>query len=296
MSVERAIGRYRDRQRQAVAAVLAAMDRQWRNIDPDFIVDSWQTLLPQATGMVSRAQLRAAEAGAAYVPQVIRAQGIRSRRAGEVNVRGLVGVASDGRPLETLLAGPAYQTVTRIGQGMAPNVALTQGRNRLAWLAGTQVLDAGRLAASVGMVSDRAVGGYRRQLTLPSCDRCVILAGAWYRWNQGFRRHPQCDCVHVPAVGPKSDVAGLETFDPQAYFDSLDIEEQDRRFTKAGAAAIRDGADMGQVVNARRGMRTTAGYRHTSSPTRLMPEQIYRDATSRDDAIRLLGRFGYLNS
>ena len=112
------------------------------------------------------------------------------------------------------------------------------------------------------------------------------------------------------------------TFDPQAYFGSLPEAEQNRVFTRAGAQAIRDGADIGQVVNARRGMRTTTSYgrrvrtttvgaprrgsRHTSftraqradggtpSPVRLMPEQIYADAKDREDAIRLLGRFGYL--
>src|SRR5699024_1103862 len=38
------------------------------------------------------------------------------------------------------------------------------------------------------------------------------------------------------------------------YFDSLSREEQDKTFGKAGAQAIRDGADPAQVVNARSGM------------------------------------------
>ena len=53
------------------------------------------------------------------------------------------------------------------------------------------------------------------------------------------------------------NVAGELTTDPQAYFQSLSEAEQDRYFTSAGAQAIRDGADIGQVVNARRGMSTT---------------------------------------
>jgi hypothetical protein len=76
-------------------------------------------------------------------------------------------------------------------------------------------------------------------------------------------------------------------------------------FGQAGAAAIRDGADLGQVVNARRGMYTAAGRSLTVESTtrrgvapgkvRLMPEQIYREARGdRDEAIRLLKRFGYL--
>ncbi|HEX5995681.1 MAG TPA: hypothetical protein VFY84_11115 [Jiangellales bacterium] len=117
--------------------------------------------------------------------------------------------------------------------------------------------------------------------------------------------------------------------------------EQDKVFTKAGAQAIRDGADMGQVVNARRGMFTASigskrflatregttvrglfgGYEidpdtgrlrrrgedelrrvrsgsrfiRAARVPRLMPEQIYREANGdRDEAIRLLRRFGYI--
>lgn len=79
-------------------------------------------------------------------------------------------------------------------------------------------------------------------------------------------------------------------------------------FTKDGAKAIRDGADPGQVVNARRGMAVSAGRTVTTEGTsrrgfarsrlggavRLMPEQIYRDASSREEAVRLLRLHGYL--
>lgn len=41
--------------------------------------------------------------------------------------------------------------------------------------------------------------------------------------------------------------------DPRAYFDSLTRAEQDRVFTQAGAEAVRLGADINQIVNARRG-------------------------------------------
>ena len=91
---------------------------------------------------------------------------------------------------------------------------------------------------------------------------------------------------------------------------------QDRIFTAAGARAIRDdGADIYQVVNARRGMspassalRTTlegttrygyAGRRTgplagTGQP-RLMPEAIYQLAHSREKARALLRQHGYLS-
>lgn len=60
--------------------------------------------------------------------------------------------------------------------------------------------------------------------------------------------------------------------DPKAYFRSLSRAEQDRAFTAAGAEAIRLGADIGQVVNARRGARglTTAGARVTGDEARML--------------------------
>src|SRR5665647_1979159 len=96
-------------------------------------------------------------------------------------------------------------------------------------------------------------GGFSIRMYPPTCSRCVVLAGKWYRKNQGFARHPGCDCRHIPS---SESVAGDLTVSPQAYFDSLSKAEQDRIFTNAGAEAIRNDANIGQVVNARRGMRT----------------------------------------
>jgi hypothetical protein len=132
-------------------------------------------------------------------------------------------------------------------------------------------------------------------LSPPSCSRCVILAGRFYAVNAGFARHPRCDCVHIPVA----ESLHSEVTSPRAYFDNLDPAEQDKTFTRAGAQAIRDGADPAQVVNARRGMQTAAdGRLYTTEAAgrrpRLMPEQIYADAANREDAIRLLKRFGYL--
>ena len=84
----------------------------------------------------------------------------------------------------------------------------------------------------------------------------------------------------------------------------MDEAEQDRVFGKAGAQAIRDGADIARVVNARRGMYTAGGLRLTREattrrgigrPVRLMPEEIYRQANgNRGEALRLLRLHGYI--
>lgn len=133
-----------------------------------------------------------------------------------------------------------------------------------------------------------------------------------------------CDCVHVPS--PETIGPGDMTTDSRAYFDSLDREAQNKIFTNAGAESIRDGADIGQVVNARRGMnaagtlttegttrRGFAGKRlgadkrrggsrfgtetepRARSSVRVMPERIYQAAgNDRAMAIRLLTEHGFI--
>lgn len=119
--------------------------------------------------------------------------------------------------------------------------------------------------------------------------------------------------------------------DGKTYFNSLSRIEQDRIFTIAGAKAIRDGANISSVVNARRGMYTSTAYRQQLRATRegttrrgsfyrseraraisrghvpasgqgfrpraprLLPEEIYKLAASRDEAIAMLRRFGYID-
>ena len=175
----------------------------------------------------------------------------------------------------------------------------------------TILADARRAATSVAITARPSVSGYVRMLNPPSCSRCAVLAGRWYRWNEGFERHPRCDCLHIPAE--EADATDLRV-NPALYFESLDERDQERIFTVAGARAVRDGADIGQVVNARRGMRTaqlfgqdllvtTEGTTRRGGASRartgrkgprLMPESIYSVATDRADAIRLLRVNGYL--
>jgi hypothetical protein len=187
-------------------------------------------------------------------------------------------------------------------RGATIKQALNTGGVFLELVAGTQVTDAGRVADGVATTARPTVTGFYRVLSPPSCDRCVVLAGKWFRWDAGFERHPRCDCTSVPADDGAFD-GDPRLWTPEKYFDSLTTAEQDKTFTKAGAQALRDGADMGRVVNARSGMYTASGQVLTTTLTayrnggvRLMPEQIYREANgSRTEAIRLLKLFGYLH-
>lgn len=91
--------------------------------------------------------------------------------------------------------------------------------------------------------------------------------------------------------------------DPYEYFQSLSAAEQDRVYTKAGAQAIRDGGDLFQVVNSRRGIKpggltTTEGTSRRGNfgrnGPRLTPEAIYGKGLSREATLSELERYGYI--
>lgn len=287
--------------RRLGAAAAGEASRLWGQVDRDRIGPSWLSLLPRLLLVLVGAQQAVAGQADDYLDEVLDAQGVDPAAEGRVVAAALSGVASDGRDLADLLYQPAIRSLVGIQRGATVDQALAGGRAGLDMIVRTQVADAGRVADQLATAVRPAVTGYVRMLVGDSCSRCAILAGRHYRWNAGFDRHPRCDCIGIPASEDTAD--DLRT-DPMRYFNSLDPAEQDRIFTKAGAEAIRDGADMARVVNARRGMYTAGGRKFTTEATtrrgigrspRIMPEQIYLEAGGdRDEALRLLRLHGYI--
>lgn len=241
------------RQDRTILEALARVRATWARMSVADLDRSWDRYAGDIIAATAVAQHEAARAGAGYVPAALRAQSVPAAAgAGEVEPAMLAGIASDGRELGSLLYGGVVASGQALNAGVAPGLALRQGLNWLQRAVTTQVADAGRASTFAGMVANPSVKAYVRMVNPDACSRCIILAGRAYK-IEGFERHPRCRCVHVPSA---ENVPGDIGTDPVAYFNSMSESEQDRVFTKAGAAAIRDGADMGQVVNARRGMFT----------------------------------------
>jgi hypothetical protein len=228
--------------------------RAWQRVNPAAVNATWLAQLPRMLLAVAGAQLLSAASSALYLDRVLAEQGLDPTAVGAVNARALAGIASDGRPLDTLLMQPMFTTLAALGAGMQEARALAGGYATLDMIVRTQIADAGRVADELATAVRPAAQGYVRMVSPGACARCAILAGRWYRWDAGFLRHPSCNCVGIPSA---EDRAGDLFTDPRAYFDSLSPEEQDRIFTTSGAEAIRLGADMSQVVNARRGMQSS---------------------------------------
>lgn len=307
-------------QRAIVARAVEAVARRWGRYAPnDF--DAWFARnvdhLVQAITMAQRAAVASADR---YVGDCLDEQNTPADQLATPNPERLVGVASDGRTLDGLLEQGIVRAHEQVATGQRAAAAWQTAGNAVGLYVQTQIADAGRAATGLAITTRRRTG-YVRMLVPPSCSRCIVLAGRYYRWSSGFRRHPGCNCKHIPR---REDAPGDLRTDPKAYFNSLSAAEQARVFTRAGARAVRDGADVNQVVNARRGLTieggraqrravygrqlltTTEGVtargvagrelrrRGARTTPRLMPEAIYEIAGSREAAIELLRRNGYI--
>jgi hypothetical protein len=128
---------------------------------------------------------------------------------------------------------------------------LNGGAGYLAAMVKTATADTARsadLTAAVG----RKYTHYVRVVQPGACSRCAILAGI-DSYDHAFKRHPACRCTAMAVDEVDASPARLFTSSPDDYFRTLTAAEQDRIFTKAGAEAIRAGADPVTVVSARRG-------------------------------------------
>lgn len=253
-------------------------------------------------------QMRAAEEGATYAAMTLAQQGGYVPPSAITDTTAFAGYASDGRSLDSLLALPSAKVTELRRDGMPMDQAYASGRALMDRIMRTQVADTARQAGGVDIASRPGVG-YVRMVNQPSCPRCTILAGKWFRWNTGFLRHPRCDCVHVANRAGSTDAAVSEGLivDPYESFSKLSPADRERLYGKANAQAIRDGADISQVVNSRRGMtpngnfttegttkRGNAAGRLKPGQRRMTPELIYKQTNSRAEALELLEHHGYV--
>lgn len=235
-----------------VDAATARAVRLWRGFDPEFLDVSWDLLAPGLVASVSDAQVSESRAGQSYTDAVASFYG-ESPASARVVPEAFGGVTADGREIGPAMYGAVTQTKRAVGRGMETGRAFEVGAAFLATVVGAALQDAGRASDMVGAASKRWVQ-YIRVVNAGACSRCAVLAGRSYITDH-FQRHPRCRCTMWPVAsssGANPTPAGLFE-SPEDYFESLSEAEQDRVFTKAGAWAIRNGADPISVVNARRG-------------------------------------------
>ena len=301
-------------QNRTAALSLGIAKRLWLRMGNNFDA-TWDQIAPTLIASVERAQVATAAAAVDFVPNALADQNLSVDQLADVVPDRLVGVTGGGVPLADALYSSVVKAKVAVAEEKPVVQALLIGGDYLQMLVQSTLSDTGRAAEKLGIASRLDVG-FTRMLNPPACSRCVILAGRFYRYSAGFKRHPRCSCKHLPTF---RDSAPDVALDGRQYFDSLSAEEQDRTFTQAGAAAIRAGADINQVVNADRGMQVAQVYgrrlayttegttrrgvagqiirsrgRNPTTTPRLMPEAILEIAEDQADALRLLRLNGYI--
>jgi hypothetical protein len=221
--------------------LLSAGRRLWRGMRPDAFDASWSQIAPRMVAFTAGAQLAAAQAAVTYVPAVLEETDQPDEPLASVRPQAFSGVASDGRSLEGLLEGSVVAAKRAVERGMEPAQALSGGQRWLEQALQSAVADAARDATTAG-IAVREHMGWVRMVNPPCCSRCAVLAGRWYRWNDGFLRHPGCDCVHIPA---QENVAGDFVTDPgelvrRGLITDLSGPQKQR---------LDDGADLAKVLN-----------------------------------------------
>ena len=292
---------YRFSRALSLAAMRTAI-RAWRRLDPGAISRSWtaEGVGADLHGTLFIAKRRAAAEATPYLDEFLG----EPAALGQFRVRpeAWADEAADGRRLDRLLLQPAIRALADQRDGAPPREAMRAGEVSLARLIQSEIQAAGRSADQVEMATRPQVTGYTRMLNPPSCGRCVILAGRFYRWSEGFERHPNCDCIQVPAEeAPESG----ELVDPAEAV----RKGQVNGLSRADEEAILAGADPSQVINAHNGMFTLDGLKYTRTGTtrrglagqrlqgarRLRPEAIFRLAgDDRQEALRLLHLHGFI--
>lgn len=297
---------WRARKHQEARAALAeatarAVLGEWAKVRPEHVARDWARLLPAVTAMVQRGQLHAAQSTHTFMRELL---GPEAVQGGKIVPEQFAAQTPDGRDALKLLAQAAPRSISAQRRGFGARAAMARGAAFLDMVVRTVVADTGRQADQAAMVANRGVRAYVRVVELPACSRCIILAGREYGVSSGFLRHPRCDCTMEPVTRRNTPTP----LDAQDLFESMTPEQRRKTFGEDGAKAIEDGSRISTVVNARKSMDRvvmhgqrvhvthvgTGSRKKPRRPPRLMPEEIYRQAESREHAIRLLYKNGYL--
>lgn len=296
---------------------MKAADKTWKGVDPRRVRDSWNRTNVDFITLFAALQTRAASDAIDSSTLMLAEQDDYVRPDGIANPMAFgTGFAPSGIDLESYFSIPVTRTLQAIKSGVGESDAMQIGRATLRQMS-TQALEDTSVSAMGVSITQRAGVGYVRVESPDCCPRCAILAGKYFRHSQNFLRHPKCHGMTIPCKGrDKAEKQGWIT-DPMDRFNRMSEAEQDRVFGHADAQAIRDGADIYQVVNAHRGMRPV-GRGNISMTTsegtsrygwsrmirkyeygqkqrrRLTPEGIYSFNLPREQTIELLKREGYI--
>lgn len=294
LTLQAANSQYELQQKIAVTTT-AAVNKLWGNVSDNFD-SSWAGVRSDVLTLVENGRLAAVTTAVGYTDQVLSELGQSAPAVGQIIPAAFVAFAPDGTDMGELLDTAVIRSKMAVKAGASSAEALQTGNK---WLTGallTVMADTSRQVVAADIAHRPLVTGYIRMLNGPSCARCVLLAGKWFRWNQGFDRHPRCDCRHVPSTDEQAMKDKGYISDPYEYFRSLSVRDQERTFGKLEAEAIRDhGADIYRVMNVKmRGLGTVKGNLKYGTPNKRTVDDILAHDVDRKFVIENLKYHGYI--
>ena len=170
---------------------MRAADKTWKGVDPRRVRDSWHQSNADFLMLFAALQARAASDAMDASTLMLAEQGDYITPDGIANPNAYsAGYAPSGIDLDSYFDIPATHTLTAIKNGMDTYDAMQAGRRTLRQMA-MQALEDTSVSAMGVSITQRAGVGYVRVESPDCCPRCAILAGKYYRHNQGFLRHPK---------------------------------------------------------------------------------------------------------
>lgn len=251
-------------QRQSLEALGTALPYVGENVNP------WQAAVTDIAPILLTAQQTGVATSDGFLDDVLLAQGSDAPSDMKLRPGGFMDMGDGGGSwLKNLLYAPPSAYGKAVADGLGTAIAAARARYVAQVVTLDGLRDSSRAADTMGMYG-RRVTRYVRVLRGRSCSRCAILAGRIYK-VEGFRRHLNCDCYHVP-LAETNGRAGKWSTDPAAYFNSLPEAEQNRIFGEGAAYAIRASGSkelaMSQVVNAEQGVYTVDTFGREVQATR----------------------------
>lgn len=308
--------------RTETAAARAAT--AWRTLDT---ADGWPSIASRVATITTGAQLASARAALAFAGDSI------GPGVGTVEPQAFAGVAADMDnlvylPLDSYLYGATVHARSLYGTGSDQEI-MRAGEDRLRLLVRSQVADAARNALGTAIASTPKAH-YYRVIQPPCCQRCAVLRNVTFAWNSAFSRHARCDCMAGPLLSSEQaqyshiepdDVRDLTRAQRTAIADGADMNQvinaqrgikvvkvaggqvklTTEGTTKRGwyahvqkelAAQRRETLTWTTQNVGRRG--AVKNYTVSRLQPRLTPEAIYQFSTTREEAVRLLARNGYI--
>lgn len=168
-------------------------------VDANNIQASWKSISRDFLTLFSTIQTKSAETAIDASGMMLAEQGVYITPHALANPNAFAGWAPSGLDIASYFQSPVFAALHAIRTGSSSLEALEYGRNLLVMLTSLAVMDTARQAESLDITSRPKVG-YIRVESATCCDRCMILAGKWFRFNEGFLRHPHCHGRHVPAA------------------------------------------------------------------------------------------------